>query len=224
MRGNSGFLLTAANPNGRFLRRALLLGNFATTHPHSWSNCGVLVMNTPSHPLEGEDIETTYWEDARHWMSIYADLIQFKQGLLDRVHRDVTRLPPPAREAAETDVEILAIQMAGYQQRLDLWYRRVWDLHGLWLDREQRTIHYKSLTAALPAREFQLLEFLLDHPHRYFSVAQILREAWAQPDLFPEQVRSYVRRLRNRLAELDIPCDIVNRTHRGYCLKFRDDA
>lgn len=27
-------------------------------------------------------------------------------------------------------------QMHGYQARLDLWYRRVWDLQGLWLDPE----------------------------------------------------------------------------------------
>lgn len=151
------------------------------------------------------------------------DLLQFKQGLLDRVRRDVANLPPPARAAAEKDVEIIAIQMAGYQQRLDLWYRRVWDLHGLWLDRETHTIHYKSLTATMTVREFQLLEFLLEHPHRYFSVEHILSEAWVGPDLFPEQVRSYVSRLRKLLVELDVPCDIVNRPRRGYCLKFRGD-
>jgi DNA-binding response OmpR family regulator len=181
------------------------------------------MLNPPSHPLEGEDIETTNWEDARHWISIYADLLEFKRGLLDRVRRDVTKLPSLAREAGERDVEIIAMQMAGYHQRVDLWYRRVWDLHGLWLDREARTIHYKSLTATMSAREFQLLELLLDHPQRYFSVAQILSDAWAQPDLFPEEVRSYVRRLRRRLAELDIPCDIVNQPRRGYCLRFRQD-
>ncbi|MGO9857594.1 MAG: hypothetical protein ACLPYY_21455 [Acidimicrobiales bacterium] len=28
----------------------------------------------PAHgPLEGEDIGTEHWEDARHWMSIYDD-------------------------------------------------------------------------------------------------------------------------------------------------------
>jgi hypothetical protein len=38
---------------------------------------------TPAQgPLEGEDIETEHWEDARHWMSIYDDLIRFKLGLL----------------------------------------------------------------------------------------------------------------------------------------------
>ena len=106
--------------------------------PNSWSVRGSLVMNSSSDPLEGEDIQTTHWEDARHWMSIYSDLIQFKRGVLDRVRRDVVKLPPPAREAAERDVEIIEIQMVGYQQRLDLWYRRVWDLHGLWFDREAR--------------------------------------------------------------------------------------
>jgi hypothetical protein len=184
----------------------------------------MLVMNPPYPSLEGEDIETLRWEDARHWMSIYADLLQFKQGLLDRVHHDLTKLRSPAREAAEKDVEIIAVQMAGYQHRLDLWYRRVWDLHGLWLDREAGTVHYKSLTATLSAREFQLLEFLLEHPHRYFSVAQILSGAWVKPDLFPEQVRSYIWRLRKRLAELHIPCDIVNQPRRGYCLKFRETS
>lgn len=191
--------------------------------PNFWSVRGSLVMDSSSDGLEGEDIQTTHWEDARHWMSIYSDLIEFKRGVLDRVRRDVVKLPPPAREAAERDVEIIEIQMAGYQQRLDLWYRRVWDLHGLWLDREARAVHYKSLTSTMTTREFQLLEFLLDHPHRYFSVAQILSEAWAQPALFPEEVRTYIQRVRKRLAELGIPCDIVNRPRHGYSLRFRQD-
>jgi hypothetical protein len=43
---------------------------------------------TPAHgPLEGEDIDTEHWEDARHWMSIYDDLIRFKLGLLASIHR-----------------------------------------------------------------------------------------------------------------------------------------
>ena len=51
-------------------------------------------------PLEGEDIETEHWEDARHWMSIYDDLIRFKLGLLERVKRELPKLHPVAREAA----------------------------------------------------------------------------------------------------------------------------
>ena len=177
-----------------------------------------------SRPLEGEHIETTHWEDARHWMSIYADLIEFKRGILDRVRRDITRLPPVAQRAAEADVKIIETQMDGYHKRLDLWYLRVWDLHGLRLDPEGRLIRYQRREARLTVREFQLLQFLLDHPHRYFTVTQILGQAWAEPALFPEEVRNYVLRLRKILVSLEIPCDLVNRPRRGYSLEFRDDS
>jgi hypothetical protein len=87
-----------------------------------------------SRPFEGEDIQTEHWEDARHWMSIYDDLIRFKLGLLDRVKRELPRLHPVAQTAADEDVGFIEAQMAGYYARLDLWYQRVWQLQGLWLD------------------------------------------------------------------------------------------
>lgn len=180
-------------------------------------------MDEISQPLEGEDIRTTHWEDARHWISIYVDLIEFKRGILDQVRRDLTKLAPVGQRAAEDDVVIIESQMNGYQERLDLWYRRVWDLHGLWLDPEGRMIRYKGAEARLSAREFQLLQFLLDHPHRYFTVTQILGEAWGDPYLFPEEVRNYVKRVRKVLATLEIPCDLINRSGRGYSLEFRED-
>jgi DNA-binding response OmpR family regulator len=180
------------------------------------------VTEEPFQPLEGENIDTTHWEDARHWMSIYADLIEFKRGLLDRIRRDLTRLPPVAQRAAEADLKIIETQMDGYRVRLALWYRRVLELHGLWLDPETRMIRYQGADATLTVREFQLLQFLLTHPHRYFTVPQILSQAWASPNLFPEEVRTYVQRVRRVLAELKIPCDIANRPRHGYALEFRD--
>jgi DNA-binding response OmpR family regulator len=174
-----------------------------------------------SRPLEGEDIGTTHWEDARHWISIYVDLLEFKRGILDRIRRDLAKLPPVAQGAVETDVEIIESQMEGYQRRVELWSQRVRELHGLWLDPETRVVRYKNGESALTMREFQLLRFLLDHPHRFFTVSQILGEAWTEPGLFPEEVRNYVRRVRQALAALGIPCDIVNRPGRGYALEFR---
>ena len=177
----------------------------------------------PSRPLEGEHLETTHWEDARHWMSIYADLIEFKRRILDQVRRDVSKLAPVAQRAAQADVQIIEGQMNGYQKRLDLWYQRLWDLDGLRLDPEGRMIRYKDAVATLTSREFQLLKFLLDHPHRYFSVSQILNDAWNEPALFPEEVRNYVRRLRKIMVTLEIPCDVINKPGRGYSLEFRVD-
>jgi len=156
-------------------------------------------------------------------MSIYADLIEFKQGILDRVRRDVGKLPPVARLAAETDVLIIESQMAGYQKRLDLWHRRLSELNGLVLDPKTRMIRYKDLEAALTAREFQLLELLMHHPYRYFTVPEILSRAWDGPNLFPEQARSYVARLRKVLVALHVPCAIVNRPGHGYSLEFRPE-
>jgi DNA-binding response OmpR family regulator len=156
-------------------------------------------------------------------MSIYADLLEFKRGILARVRKDVASLQPPARRAATTDVEIIESQMQGYQVRLDLWYQRLWDLQGLWLDPAGRMVRHQGHELALTNREFQLLQFLLSHPHRYFTTTQILGQAWADPALFPEEVRNYVRRLRKILVDLEIPVDLVNKPGRGYSLVFRSE-
>jgi DNA-binding response OmpR family regulator len=174
-----------------------------------------------SGPLEGEDIETSHWEDARHWLSIYADLLDFKRSILDRVRHDLSKLAPVAQRAAEADLQIIESQMHGYEKRLELWLRRLADLSGPLLDPQGQTIRFRGVEANLTLREFQLVELLLDHPYRYFTVSQILSQAWAQPNLFPEQARSYVARLRKIFAVLQIPCDIVNRPGRGYSLEFR---
>ena len=173
--------------------------------------------------LEGEDLATTRWEDARHWIGVYADLLRFKLGLLARVEQELPNLHPDAQKAATEDLAIIRGQMAGYQQRLDLWYKRLWELQGLWIDPEGRLVRHRGKEAALTPRELQLLQFLLDHPHRFFSADQILARAWAEPSLFPEEVRNYVLRLRKILARLEIPCDLVNRPGQGYSLVFRND-
>jgi DNA-binding response OmpR family regulator len=156
-------------------------------------------------------------------MSIYADLLEFKRGILDRIRRDVANLQLPAQKAAAIDLEIIETQMHGYEERLDLWYRRLWELHGLWLDPAGRMVRHEGQEVALTKREFQLLQFLLDHPHRFFTTTQILGQAWADPALFPEEVRNYVRRLRKILVDLAIPVDLVNRPGKGYSLVFRAD-
>ena len=178
--------------------------------------------NPATRPLEGEDIETEHWEDARHWMSIYDDLIRFKLGLLERVQRELPKMHPVAQRAADEDITFIRVQLAGYYDRLDLWYWRVWKLQGLWLDANGRVLRHKGNAAVLTSREFELLQFLLDHPHRFYTASQITRLAWADSALFPEEVRNYVLRVRKILARLEIPCDLVNRPGRGYSLTFRN--
>ena len=176
----------------------------------------------PSPALEGENLATTHWEDARHWVSIYGDLLEFKRGLLDRVGRDLAKLVPEARQAAAADLVLIETQMQGYQARLDLWYSRIWELQGLWIDPESRVVRHKGREATLTNRESALLGFLLAHPHRYFSAEQIRSGAWSDSALSPDEVRNYVKRLRRILADLEVPVDLVNRPRRGYALVFRD--
>jgi DNA-binding response OmpR family regulator len=202
----------------------MIAGALAKKARNSTSTAGAQATGRrPSRPLEGEDLLTTRWEDARHWMSIYADLLEFKRGILDRVRRDVVNLQLPAQKAAAIDLQIIEAQMHGYEERLDLWYRRLWELHGLDLDPAGRMVRHQGREVALTKREFQLLQFLLDHPHRFFTTAQILGQAWADPALFPEEVRNYVRRLRKILIDLAIPVDLVNKPGKGYSLIFRID-
>jgi len=173
-------------------------------------------------PLAGEDLETAHWEDARHWISIYADLLRFKTGLLDRVRRELPKLPEVAQAAASKDLEIIEGQMHGYQVRLDLWFRRLWDLQGLRIDPEGDIVFYQGREGLLTKRESQLLSFLIEHPHRYFTASQLMTRAWGDSALFPEEVRNYVQRLRKMLKEIDVPCELINRPGRGYSLVFRD--
>jgi DNA-binding response OmpR family regulator len=180
------------------------------------------VSDRTNRPLEGENLETTHWEDARHWMSVYVDLLRFKVRLLERVQEELPKLKPVAQRAAAEDVAIIEAQMVGYQARLDLWYARVWELQGLWLDPQGRMLRHRGREASLTKREFQLLQFLLDHPHRYFTATQILGRAWSDAALFPEEVRNYVRRLRKLLAALEVPADVLNRPGKGYSLVFRE--
>jgi len=87
---------------------------------------------------------------------------------------------------------------------------------------EGRVLRHKGQEVVLTNREFELLQFLLDHPHRFYTSSQIMGDAWSDSALFPEEVRNYVSRVRKILARLDIPCDLVNRPGRGYCLTFRN--
>lgn len=154
-------------------------------------------------------------------MSIYADLLEFKRGILGRMERDLSRLQPLAKKAAAVDLQIIETQMHGYQERLDLWFARLWELQGLRLDPDGRMIRHRDREVALTKREYQLLQFLLDHPHRYFTTKEILGRAWADPALFPEEVRNYIGRLRKILVDLAIPVDLVNKPGRGYSLVLR---
>lgn len=181
---------------------------------------------TPPHraatrPLEGEDLGTQHWEDARHWVGIYDDLIRFKLGLLARVEKELPKLHPVAHPAVHEDTAFIRSQMEGYYERLDLWYQRIWTLRGPWIDPDSGALRHEGGEVTLTKRESELFRFLLAHPHRYYTAAQIATHAWSDAGLAPEEVRNYIARLRRILTRLRVPCNVVNNPGRGYSLTFQ---
>ncbi|HEX6548431.1 MAG TPA: winged helix-turn-helix domain-containing protein [Candidatus Dormibacteraeota bacterium] len=171
--------------------------------------------------LLGEDPGTTHVEDARHWVSVYTQMLEFKERLLERAREDSRSLPKPARaEIDELDLPLLEQERDRVAERLQWWRARHWELARIDIDHGGRTIAFEGRVIDLTQRELQLLELLLNNPNRYIASPDVLTRAWHDPELAPEQVRSYVTRLRRKLADAHIPCRLETRPRRGYRLVF----
>ena len=171
--------------------------------------------------MEGEDPRSPHVEDARHWVVIYTQMLEFKERILQRVREEARGLPRPAMEyVRDDDVPLLEAERERVQRRLDFWRARHWELARIDLDRDARTISFQGHVVDLTQRELQLMELLLRNPNRYIGAHAVLTHAWHDANLAPEQVRSYVTRLRRKLAEAGIPCRLETRPRRGYRLVF----
>ena len=72
---------------------------------------------------------------------------------------------------------------------------------GLVLDPEARTITVQGRDVHLTQREFDLLHFLLSHPNRVFSRADLLRQVWDYDfEGYDRTVDAHVARLRKKLG------------------------
>jgi DNA-binding response OmpR family regulator len=171
--------------------------------------------------LEGENPATTYNQDARHWIAVYRQMIAFKDQLLGRMRSRVDALPPAARQdVIDNDVRVLELQLNRYQRRIDFWYARQWELEGLLIDESTRTIEYREQSIHLTKREYQLFARLAERSPGYTSAEQLLSEAWHDAELPQETVRTYIVRLRRKLAGLGAPVQVANVSRRGYSLVF----
>jgi hypothetical protein len=170
--------------------------------------------------FDRENAETVHVEDARHLIRIYQDLITFKKELLRRADAMMAGLSDEARgELLGNDIPRLRMQLRQYQERLEFWYRRLWELEGIEIDHERMVITFRERVLELTRREYQLLVCLIRHPSQYVSARRLVELAWGER-LADEQLRVYVTRLRRKLLTLGVPARIDNRPRRGYCLVF----
>jgi len=171
--------------------------------------------------MEGEDPRTKHVEDARHWVIVYTQMLEFKERLLARVGEEARQLPAPAgKTVRREDLPLLEAERTRVERQLEFWRRRHWELARIDLDPEARTIAFQGHVVELTQRELQLMELLLRNPNRYIPASTVLTEAWKDTRLAPEQVRSYVTRVRRKIAEAGIPCRLETRLRRGYRLVF----
>ena len=112
--------------------------------------------------------------------------------------------------------------MARLRGRLAFWQRRHAELAPVDLDDRLGIISPTGDVVPLTRREDQLLRFLLQNPGRYFDTRTLAAKAWNDPSLASEQVRTYVVRLRRRLREAQVSCDIHSERRRGYALAFEE--
>ena len=173
--------------------------------------------------LEGEDPASSFAQDARHWIAVYREMILFKDRLLDRVNYELERLPQAARsDVVDNDIGLITSQLRRYQRRLQFWYERQWDLEGLHVDETTRTVTFQDRSIRLTKREYQLLMLLISMSPEYVTARQLLVQAWHDARLPEETLRTYIVKLRAKLAELGLDAEIVNQPRRGYAIAFGD--
>lgn len=170
--------------------------------------------------LEGEDPASLRPQDTRHWISVYREMIAFKDDLLTRVNDDLTLVSAAARVDLNDDVDLIEAQLRRYLRRLEYWVERQLELEEITVDAKTRTVTFRDNSIALTRREFQILAMLVNRPEEYFSAEQLLVEAWHDPRLPEESLRTSISRLRKELKELGAGAEVVNKSRKGYALIF----
>jgi DNA-binding winged helix-turn-helix (wHTH) protein len=98
------------------------------------------------------------------------------------------------------------------------------ELRGVVFDSRRRRVAFRGGVVELTGREAELFAFLVSHPDRHFPAGQLVREAWRSSHLSEEELRVYVRRLRQKLEPLGSALRIDSQRWLGYCLVVEDVA
>ncbi len=179
-----------------------------------------VLIPTDGRLIDGEDPGTMRAPDARRWIEIYSRLLEFKEELLERVETQTGTHGAKASGQLQVDERVVLIELARLRARLSFWRHRHAELAPVDLDDHSGIIGPNGDAIPLTRRESQLLRFLLQNPGRYYDTRTLAAKAWNDPSLASEQVRTYVVRLRRRLEQAQVTCDIQSERRRGYALVF----
>lgn len=85
----------------------------------------------PNRLLHGENPETHYPDDARHWLRVYRELLGFKQDMLRQLRERADAMSEGARSEVEgTDIPLMTAEAGRFQRRIQFWEGRLQELGG----------------------------------------------------------------------------------------------
>lgn len=85
----------------------------------------------PDRLLVGENPDTTYLDDAAHWVTVYSELLAVKRDLLATSEEHLGSMDADGRqEVASTDLVVLDTEMKRFSRRLEFWRERCRELGG----------------------------------------------------------------------------------------------
>ena len=84
----------------------------------------------PDRLLDGEETSTTYPEDARHWISTYQELLNFKMVMLEstQIKFESMTNADARKELESTDLVIIRSEKERFERRLHFWRTRLREL------------------------------------------------------------------------------------------------
>jgi DNA-binding response OmpR family regulator len=92
------------------------------------------------------------------------------------------------------------------------------EIKGIVFDAAGRSLLCDRTLVTFTTQEWDLLAVFLSHPNRFMTAREIIRLGWRAGAHEVEQLRTYVRRLRQKLEPLNVPLRLVSHQNRGYCL------
>lgn len=131
-------------------------------------------------------------------------------------------LPKPFVPGALVGAVVAALRSTGPRSVVSLATRI--EVGSVAFDSGQRSVRSGSTAVQLTKREWELVSFLLANPNQYFAAEEIANRAWGDGSKFPEQVRTYVGRLRRKLAGLEWAGELQSQQGKGYCLRLEAPA
>ncbi len=118
------------------------------------------------------------------------------------------------------DMTELLMRVRAMLRRRDTYHSDVVAFENMILDQSKCSLTVGNSTESLSRREYQLMEFLMNHPGIYFSADTLLDRVWGM-DSFAEQgtVWVHISYLRKKMASLGAHAAIQSRRGVGYALE-----